>query len=198
MPTSDGIVATYRRRDIVQTHNPFTSNPEFQQRVYALARMVADENKCKSVLDVGCGSGHKLIDHLERRGREITGIDVASVVASLRQRWPQHKWVTDNDAGLARSKYDLVICADMIEHVPNPRAWRQRLVNWCEGWLVISTPARERLPGGSVNGPPVDPRHAREWTMAEFAAWIGEAFDVVIHDLIQPEHGTQVIVGRAR
>src|SRR6478609_5776737 len=84
---------------------------EWQREVYLMALAVMASNGYRSVIDVGCGSGYKLMKYLG--GYKTTGMDVPSTVEYLRQEYPSRRWVTDRP----QEKFDLVICADVIEHV---------------------------------------------------------------------------------
>jgi SAM-dependent methyltransferase len=47
------------------------------------------------VLDLGCGSGRPIAEHLDARGCRITGVDGAAALVDLaRERLPGHRWIT--------------------------------------------------------------------------------------------------------
>jgi hypothetical protein len=72
---------------------------------------------------------------------------------------------------IASLKPQLVICANVVERVLDPRrllSGIRRAVS--EGGLaLISTPDRNRQRPEAAMGPPTDPRHIREWSADEFA-----------------------------
>jgi 2-polyprenyl-3-methyl-5-hydroxy-6-metoxy-1,4-benzoquinol methylase len=89
------------------------------------------------VLDVGCGPGW-LAEALQRQGHEVVGVDLAAEpgVAARMERFVQ----ADLERGLpdeVGDGFDVVIAADVIEHVRNPQA------------LLIDMAARLRT-GGTV------------------------------------------------
>src|SRR5262249_49654669 len=64
---------------------------------------------------------------------------------------------------------DVVVCADVIEHVDDPVLFLERL-RWllrADTLLVLSTPDRERLEDQPTLGPPRNPHHIREWAEPE-------------------------------
>ena len=74
------------------------------------------------VLDLGCNDGH-LAAELRRRGHHVTGIDLAAHegVKERVDRFVQ----ADLDAGLpveVKGPFDLVLAADVLEHVRQPEA----------------------------------------------------------------------------
>ena len=100
-----------------------------------------------SVLDVGCGGGI-LSEPLARMGGAVTGIDVTEKLIQVAKLHAQ-------DSGLdityqhtsaetlvdKRKKYDVVICLEVIEHVPDPQALVNTLSKLVkpDGLLFIST-----------------------------------------------------------
>jgi len=65
---------------------PFTD--EFQREVYQFARKVADEMACKSVLDIGCGSGYKLVANFPEGEFLTAGLELQATVEWLRTKYP--------------------------------------------------------------------------------------------------------------
>ncbi len=73
------------------------------------------------VLDLGCGDG-QLAQRLRLRGHEVTGLDVAEQ-PEVRDRTDRF-FRADLNEGLpdgARSHYDVVLAADVLEHVRSPQ-----------------------------------------------------------------------------
>jgi SAM-dependent methyltransferase len=154
-----------------------TTTDRAQLAVYQLARKIADADPAvRSVLDWGCGTGWKLVDlfgHLD-----TLGADVDYRLPTLAARFSDRRWGICPVAVDA----DLVICADVIEHVDDPA---ELLRTFAAGrWrnLIISTPERDLVARHKYmskaakqqqrNGPPGNRWHAREWTASEFATFV--------------------------
>ena len=88
------------------------------------------------ILDVGCGPGW-LAQALTRAGHTVTGIDVeeADGVASRMHRFVR----ADLSRGLpdVEDQYDVVLAADVVEHLPDPQA-------------LLASLSAHVAPGGSV------------------------------------------------
>jgi len=154
-------------------NNNLKTTDRAQANVYRFARRLADRAKVASVLDWGCGSGAKLVrlfGHLD-----TLGIDVDYRLPVLQSRFPDRQWAIAPVPCLA----DLIICADVIEHLDDP-LWlldEFRRGEWRH--LIISTPERDRCRGKKDMGPPKNKWHAREWNEAEFAAMIARRLGIV-------------------
>ena len=83
----------------------------------------------RRVLDVGCGGG-LLCEALASRGAELTGIDLSEPalktardhrddggLAIRYERASAEQWAERNAGG-----YDIVMCMELLEHVPEPRS----------------------------------------------------------------------------
>jgi SAM-dependent methyltransferase len=152
---------------------------EFQREVYEYGRQVALLHNLSTVLDLGCGSGFKLITNFLEF--DTAGIDLEPTVAFLRKRWPGRKWDTSADRV---SPSDLVICADVIEHVANPDDLLDTIIRKQPKRVIISTPERDTLCLGTHDGPPKNLHHVREWNFSEFHAYIGSRFHIKQHFVI--------------
>lgn len=146
-----------------------------QAPVYRLAARMSRRRDRPTVVDVGCGTGTKLVRYVAPDAGEVVGIDQPSGIALARSNHPQHRWVdvdlADPSAWSALEGIgaDIVICADVIEHVDDPYrllAGLRSLVR-PDGIVVVSTPDRDRLERSSRLGPPSNPRHVREWSADE-------------------------------
>jgi len=160
----------------------------WQRKVYALAAKVAAENGLSSVLDIGCGSGEKLIEFLGHLA--VCGVEVEPTLSKLRDKYPSGAWMPPDGFFLT---YDLVVCSDVIEHVDDPMTIIGSIRKASPKFIVMSTPDRLLVPGAKTLGPPVNKHHVREWTFSEFNEFVSSHFRVVQH-LSIPEQFAQVVV----
>jgi 2-polyprenyl-3-methyl-5-hydroxy-6-metoxy-1,4-benzoquinol methylase len=140
--------------------------------VYARAAAERATRGLVRVVDVGCGTGLKLVATTPPAVPTL-GIDTGDNLARARQRYPDRQWLDLNLDGpwsLATPTPPLVICADVLEHLVHPEhtLWAIRDVLDAGGAAVLSTPDRVRVRGAAHTGPPPNSRHVREWRLDEF------------------------------
>jgi 2-polyprenyl-3-methyl-5-hydroxy-6-metoxy-1,4-benzoquinol methylase len=176
----------YKHRDTVPHFDATSVGEVWQQQVYELAQKYRDEMGLKTVLDIGCGNGSKLLQMLPG----AVGLEVEPTLSWLRSNHPEGRWVEQVDR-----QYDLVVCADVIEHLLNPDDIIQTIKTARPKIVVISTPERSLIPGAE-DGPPRNPHHVREWTLREFTNYLRDHFDVIEHYVCNAEQWTQVAVCR--
>ena len=99
------------------------------------------------LLDAGCGSG-AMLDHLRRFG-SVTGVDVnvAAVEYALERGAGPVKTAAVDHLPFADQEFDLVLCLDVLEHVPDDRQVLAELrrVSSKGGFLIASVPAYPAL-----------------------------------------------------
>lgn len=160
---------------------------EFQKEIYEYARKVVNDYGLVSVLDIGCGSGFKLIANFF--DLPTVGLDFAPTVEFLKRRWPGRAWYTPEEfVSLPHLTFpiaDLVICSDVIEHVQNPDELMEFIQKTQAETIILSTPERDELCLGTHNGPPKNIHHVREWNFSQFHAYVSEWFDIKQHFVIQ-------------
>lgn len=179
----------YRHRSKVQHFDDMDNTDKWQKEVYILAKNIAIDNKYRTVLDVGCGSAHKMIKYL--KGFEFTGAEVEPTLSKLKERYDEYQFVHVDE--INKSSYDLIICADVIEHVENPNLFLKHLSTLDFKKLILSTPSRN-LFGKTSIGPPINVCHYREWTISEFPEFVGKYFNLRNHLITNIEQRTQVII----
>jgi len=178
--------ADYRSKTDIFFQDTKEKTDEYQDKVYELFRKVINECGIEepNIADISAGSGYKLEKWFpEFIGERITGYDLAPTVKILKERYPNKTWVV-SDFDSSPKKVDLVICADVIEHVLNPDELMQFILKMDPEHLVISTPDRDllvQLLQRDNNGPSKNPYHVREWSFAEFAEYVTQFFDIVEH-----------------
>lgn len=173
---------------------------EFQDGVYRHARTLTDRYNHQSILDVGCGSGYKLLKYFSHLS--ITGMEVEPTLSWLKSQHPLHQWLPSDFSSPSNVLPDLIICADVIEHLLDPNQLLLYLKSFSFKHLVISTPERDSVQlmqtGFLHEGPPQNSCHIREWSFNEFNAYLSTHFLIVDHFLVQnpsePRAACQVAV----
>lgn len=182
--------------------NPFwadggaTQDLRYQDPVYRWAARLVRDRGWRSVVDVGCGTAHKLAARLGPTGATLVGVDQPSATTVGERHYPRIRFVTGDftDPALWSTVSDvepeLVMSVDVIEHLVDPRGLLRNLhglVAHGSGHVLMSTPDRSRLGGSDAIGPPTNPRHIREWSSAELAALVAsEGFEVLEQRLLLP------------
>jgi SAM-dependent methyltransferase len=122
---------------------------------------------CRDVLDAGCGQPFLLADLRERLGLRCYGCDVSDrvmddpawagvaeelrVVDLEREAWPGGR------------TFDLVVCSEVLEHIPDWRAALHHVVAMAGEHVLITVPGGRRREMDALVG------HHRHFTVAEIA-----------------------------
>ena len=121
----------------VQSYGPFHRH---------LRRIIKDmirPLKFNSVLDVGCGQGSFLTE-LKLNFPHIVpnGIDISSSALALaRQRLPDGNFsALDISEKSLDEKYDLVVCSEVLEHIPDDVSAIANLRQMTKNYLLVTTP----------------------------------------------------------
>lgn len=172
---------------------------EAQGEVYQEAYNIALECDAKIIGDIGCGSAYKLLKYFS--SYKTIGFEIEPNFNYLISQYPKKTWLYgDFDRSVELPFFNVIICADVIEHLLDP----DQILNWIQSlnfdYLVISTPDRDKLPlyqkpsTQSQKGPPVNPHHIREWSFAEFETYISQFFKIKKHSHNKVEWMAQVII----
>ncbi len=156
--------------------DPDLWNEHFARYVFA-SRL----SRRKRVLDAGCGSGYGSAE-LARGARQVLGVDVSQEAvqyAVRRFRAPNISFLAASCAELpfAAGSIDLVVAFEMIEHLPDWRAFLQeaRRVLTPAGQCVISTPNKDYYTH-SRGADGANPFHHHEFTFQEFGEELRAVF----------------------
>jgi SAM-dependent methyltransferase len=187
------IMAGYRHRTEALFFDDTENTDNWQREVYLFAQRQMAMRGLRRVYDIGCGSGYKLVHYLG--SFDTVGFDLPSTVKFLCQKYPTRRWEVCNFAEPPEAP-DLVVCADVIEHLPDPDTLVTFLRRMNAPHAILSTPDRDLLYRKSSPlrfGPPNNPSHCREWNFAEFARYVSGHFDIVDHFVTNREQTTQMI-----
>jgi hypothetical protein len=186
----------YRHRQEYSYYDDRTSTDEYQDEVYRYAKEVADKYGLQTVADVGCGSAYKLMKYLQ--DKKTIGLDVADTYEALRRRYPDRQWAISNFDDEHPPTADLVIASDVIEHLLDPDQMMEYILRIRPRYIVISTPDRNLMRLGTHNGPPGNPNHIREWSMAELNAYLATHVEILEHFHSNCAQWTQCVLARPR
>ena len=186
------IKAGYQHAKSVEIFDDRLNTDQWQNAVYETANSILLEIKGESVIDVGCGSAFKLIRLFGNLN--TTGIEIADTYQWLLKTHPTKKWIDFAEAKPSQLQADLVICADVIEHVSNPDDLMNFLQEIYCRRLVISTPERNRVRGNKDFGPPENSTHYREWDQVEFYNYVSKWFTVLQQFISADKSASQILI----
>ena len=154
----------------------------FQYDVYNLAILIANTNH--KIIDAGCGDFMKLLPFLYNN-MEVIGIDLKKNIEFAKQKFVNNINFIEHDLETGLPSFfdlqfdsnDLIICADVIEHLVDPTKLLFDL-KATECKIVISTPDRKSCRNDVKV--PINKCHVREWSFEEFSKLI-ESFNFKIH-----------------
>jgi len=184
---------THRSEPSYFDDTPFKD--EWQKEVYLRAAELMKLERLKSVYDVGCGSGYKLLEYLG--AYDTVGLDVPETVRFLNNKYPDRAWKVSDFENCSYQRADLVICSDVIEHVIDPVKLMQFILFISAKWVILSTPDRDLIyPPDSpfIAGPPANLTHLREWSFNEFGNFISTFVQIQEHFISNKAQATQTIV----
>jgi 2-polyprenyl-3-methyl-5-hydroxy-6-metoxy-1,4-benzoquinol methylase len=167
----------------------------YQIAVYEYAAGLVARFQITSVLELGAGSGRKLVKYIYPACHDITGIDQPSALEHLRL----HKvgtWMADDfnsETPTLDRKFGMILSIDVIEHLLYPEKLLNKIKQYSgpETLVVISTPERDLVRGHDSFGPPENRKHVREWNQSELAAFLADqGFKIVEHHVFQAKRLT--------
>lgn len=172
------------------------STDESQLEVYLFAKEICDRERLSSVCDIGCGSAYKLLRHMGEL--RTVGMDLPRTCRWLRLRYPERQWIESDFRTKPDFPVDLVVSADVIEHLENPNQLLTYINDLRPRYTILSTPERNLLREGTHNGPPTNPAHVREWSFAEFETYIEDHFTILEHFISSAPQATQCVLCRLK
>ena len=121
----------------VQTYGPF------HRHLRRIIKEMIRALKFQSVLDVGCGAG-SLLAEIKSEFPHIKpmGVDVSSSAIELaRRRMPDGDFrILDIAQTSLDTTFDLVVCSEVLEHIPDDIAAMENLGKMTKKYLLVSTP----------------------------------------------------------
>ena len=156
-----------------------------QWHAYDRAAQLVKDHQLKTVLDVGCGMGHKLMGMIAPLA-EVTGVEQPTAAAKAKELFPEGRFVSadlerPDETGLGT--FDLLLCVDVIEHLLDPDILLRFMRSHCHdgSYVLLSTIERD-VRRGKSNMKSTKAEHVREWNLDEFGRYLSsQGFDVIEH-----------------
>jgi 2-polyprenyl-3-methyl-5-hydroxy-6-metoxy-1,4-benzoquinol methylase len=171
-------------------YNHFDDTPNesgYQDQIYDYALQLMEENNLSTILDIGAGSGYKLVNKFTNY--KSTGTEIEPTLSWLKDKYPSNTWILSDFANPPKEPFDIFVCADVIEHIVDPDDLLDYIDSIDFKIGVISTPEREAIQryqrGITWDGPPNNLTHMREWNFDELNKYISKRFKVVGHFMSQ-------------
>jgi len=141
--------------------------------------------------EIGCGEG-ELAQRLAARGLRVRGTDAAAdVIAEARTRAEaagvpvELRVAPVEELEPARDAAELIVCCEVMEHLPDPHAALSVVASLASPWAIVSVPreplwralnmARLEYLGSLGN----TPGHLNHWSRRSFIRFLETSFDVV-------------------
>jgi trans-aconitate methyltransferase len=165
-------------------------------------RFIAELPAGAMVLDLGCGSGSPIAQHMVECGLHVTGVDASPTLVSLcRERLPDQEWiVADMRALRLGRRFDGVLAWDSFFHL-KPSDQRNMFDVFAEhvapsGVLMFNAGPAFGEPIGTYRG---DPLYHASLSAEEYEAHLDKSgFNIVAHTVEDWRHGGGRTVWLAR
>lgn len=115
----------------------------FSQHLRRLLNSLLSSLTFETLLDVGCGQGSLLIElQTKYPSAMLSGLDFSpAAVALARQRLPQcNFYVLDITKDALDAQFDVVVCSEVLEHIPDDQAAIKNLARMTARYLIVSSP----------------------------------------------------------
>jgi SAM-dependent methyltransferase len=137
------------------------------------------------VLDLGCGSGRPVAQHMAQQSLHVTGVDSSPTMISLcRSRLPNHEWIVADMRGLSLGRrFDGILAWDSFFHLDYDDQRRMFTVfaDHASAFAVLMFNAGP-MHGEAVGTYRGDPLYHASLAPAEYQALIGRfGFEVIEH-----------------
>jgi len=138
------------------------------------------------IVDLGCGLGY-LTYALNKAGFDCHGIDIsATAIQTARQQFGDHftQSAIEELHAVIREPCDVIILAELIEHLPNPLATLRTCLSVLKptGTILLTTPNKSAYPDSTVwisDPPPVHLQFFSEASIRQMAKMLDCQVDFV-------------------
>jgi len=165
----------YQERKNNQYFDDTPYKDEFQNDVYEEAKKIVENNNYSNIVDIGTGSGYKLIKYFNEYN--TIGVDLKPTVQFLNKTYPNKTWC-ELEFVDKNVDFDLIICSDVIEHIDDLNLFLNNLNSFSFKKIIFSTPDKFNMYQCEHLGPPTNSAHVREWNMKELNEYLSIMYKI--------------------
>ena len=124
------------------------SHPWYQARLLLVKKVLTGfDSKNTHIMDFGCGSGAALETCMKHGFKKVMGFDTSQLCVTASQSRGVNARLIGNVFPVLDSKYDLILCLDVLEHLENDNSNLRQLKNLLNlnGKILITVPAHQFL-----------------------------------------------------
>lgn len=184
------IVGTEKLYQFIARQSWYYSRSKWE---FAAAAQLLHDHNCKSILEIGCGSGG-FLESAAQHGILAHGIDLNSEAVQQARSFGLSATTESMGELLAKDRrYDAVLAFQVLEHIADPIAFIREALRLVapHGYLLFCTPNGDGWLGDRLQLLDVPPHHVTRWGRAAFA-FLPVLFPVRIVDMttepLQPQH----------
>jgi 2-polyprenyl-3-methyl-5-hydroxy-6-metoxy-1,4-benzoquinol methylase len=175
-------------------------------RFFAKIQHVVASRPCANLLDAGCGEGMTLYQLNDLLPDSVTAFDLnPACVEYTKSLFPAAEITVQNIYELPYKdhQFELVLCLEVLEHLPDPLQAIRDLKRVAAGRLVLSVPYEPWFRLGSfLRGKYLKswgnhPEHINHWSTTTFKAFLEQEFDNVTVDTSFPWIIAEVVLTNA-
>lgn len=143
---------------IYLNQSPFSRwvNRTFRKAVYERFRIAIESSgdvTNKSVLDIGCGSGHYVVEYARRGASRIVGIDISTKMLELSRELATREGFQDHCQFLQvdflahefHEKFNVVLAMGVFDYLPDPQKFLHKMADVSSGLIIASFPGKSRV-----------------------------------------------------
>ena len=179
---------SYTSSNLRKHTNPNPIQRWLLQRFHRAANELLLRTDARRVLDAGCGEGFAMRSVLGDSGAAVVGLDGSAGALRVAGRLnPGRAFAAGDllDLPFPSGSFDLVVCMEVLEHLPDPGRGLAELVRVSGGWLLLSVPdeplfrGANFLRGKNVRAWGNDPGHVNHWSSRAFLRFVSSRCRVV-------------------
>lgn len=180
-PAQLTVPTDYTSSNLRKHTNPNPLQRQLLARFHRTAAELLAHTDAQSVLDAGCGEGFGMRHVLGHSRAKVVGIDSSLGALRVASQFNAHRSFATGDVlslPFSNRSFDLVICMEVLEHLPQPDRGLAELCRASRRWLLLSVPnepffrGANFLRGKNVRAWGNDPGHVNHWSSRAFLRFV--------------------------